>query len=79
MELLLNIIGGLVGGNLGGLIARSRNPGAVMNSILGIVGGLILGLLTTGGTAAELGAGGMGGALLALIAGLFKKKTMPVA
>ena len=46
---------------------------------LKIVGGLILGLLTTGGTAAELGAGGMGGALLALIAGLFKKKTTPVA
>lgn len=79
MELLLNIIGGLVGGNLGGLIARSRNPGAVMNSILGIVGGVILGLLASGGTVAELGAGGLGGVLLPLIFALFKKKQAPAA
>ncbi len=74
MELLLNIIGGLVGGNVGGWAARSRNPGVKMNSILGIVGGLILGLLTSGGTVAELGAGGAGGVLLPLILALFKKK-----
>ena len=79
MEIVLNLIGGLIGGNIGGFLARSRNPGVTMNSILGIVGGLILGLLTSGGTGAELGAGALGGALLPLIAGLFKKKSAPVA
>lgn len=74
MDLLLNIIGGLVGGNLGGLIARSRNPGLGMNSVLGIVGGLILGLLTNGGAGTELAAGGFGGILLPLVVALFKKK-----
>ncbi|MGH7558940.1 MAG: hypothetical protein ACREMD_14380 [Gemmatimonadota bacterium] len=75
MDLILNLVGGLIGGNLGGLIARSRNPGVGMNSSLGIVGGVILGLLTSGGAATEVAAGGMGGAILPLIAALFKKKT----
>lgn len=79
MDLLLNIIAGLIGGNLGGLLARSRNPGVAMNSILGIVGGLILGLITNGGPGAELTAGGLGGVLLPVIAALFKKKKAPAA
>ena len=79
MDLVLNLVGGLIGGNLGGLVARSRNPGVVMNSVLGIVGGVILGILTNGGVGTELGAGGLGGVLLPLIAALFKKKTAPAS
>lgn len=79
MDLVLNLVGGLIGGNLGGLLARSRNPGVVMNSVLGIVGGVILGVLTNGGVGVELGAGGLGGVLLPLIAALFKKKTAPAS
>lgn len=80
MDLVLNLIGGLIGGNLGGLLARSRNPGVGMNSILGIVGGVILGLLTDGSAGMEIGAGALGGALLPIIAALFKKKsTSPAA
>ncbi|MGH7544295.1 MAG: hypothetical protein ACREK7_10190 [Gemmatimonadota bacterium] len=75
MDLVLNLVGGLIGGNIGGLLARSRNPGVPMNSILGIVGGVILGLLTSGGTGAEIGAGGLGGAILPIIAAFFKKKS----
>lgn len=74
MDLVLNIIGGLIGGNLGGLLARSRNPGVGMNSTLGLVGGLVLGLITTGGTGTELVAGGLGGIVLPLLAALFRKK-----
>lgn len=79
MDLVLNLVGGLIGGNIGGLLARSRNPGVPMNSILGIVGGVILGLLTSGGTGAEIGAGALGGALLPIIAAFFRKKTTSTA
>ena len=40
MELLLQLLAGAVGGNVGGVLAKARSLGPLMNTILGAVGGL---------------------------------------
>ncbi|RYI21770.1 MAG: hypothetical protein EON48_08305 [Acetobacteraceae bacterium] len=90
MELIIQIIAGLLGGNAAGAGAKNLSLGTAGNSVVGGVGGLLGGLLTsmmTGGGAAgidmsslDIGAlvqsvagGGIGGAILTVIAGMLKK------
>jgi hypothetical protein len=90
MEMIIQIIAGLLGGNAAGAGAKNLSLGTAGNSVVGGVGGLLGGLLTsmmTGGGGAgidfsnlDIGAlvqsvagGGVGGAILTVIAGMLKK------
>jgi len=89
MELIIQIIAGLIGGNAAGAGAKNLSLGTAGNSVVGGVGGLLGGLLTSmiaGGGAGidlsnlDIGAlvqsvagGGVGGAILTVIAGMVKK------
>lgn len=83
MEFVIQIIAGIVGGNLGGLLAKARNLGPLLNTILGALGGLGGGQLLGGplaellGNNANLGnaaSGGLAGLILPLIGAFLKKK-----
>jgi hypothetical protein len=56
MELIIQLIGGLIGGNATGAVAKNMSLGTAGNSIAGLVGGVgggwLLNLLTSGGAAA---------------------------
>jgi hypothetical protein len=89
MELIIQIIAGLVGGNAAGAGAKNLSLGTAGNSVVGGVGGLLGGLLTSmmagGGAGLDLsnldiaalvqtiGGGGIGGAILTVVAGMLKK------
>ena len=83
MEMLINIIAGIIGGNLGGFLSKLRNLGPLLNTILGAVGGfggsqLLGGQLTElMGSSGQVGGavgGGLIGMLLPIIGGFFKPK-----
>lgn len=90
MELIIQIIAGLLGGNVAGAGAKNLSLGTAGNSVVGGIGGLLGGFLTSmlGGEAGaaldlsnlDIGAlvqsvagGGVGGAILTVIAGMLKK------
>ena len=77
-SVLLQLISGAVGGNAAGLANKARSLGPLINTILGALGGLgggqIAANTTSGGTATEVGASAVVGALLPLIVGMLKKK-----
>lgn len=82
--LLIQVISGAVGGNVGGLLNKAKNLGPLLNTILGAVGGVGGGQLLGGpftnmlggnATAGNAGASALVGLILPLVAGLFKKKT----
>jgi uncharacterized membrane protein YeaQ/YmgE (transglycosylase-associated protein family) len=85
MELIVQIVAGLIGGNAAGAVLRKLSLGAAGNSIAGVVGGGLGGLLAgmaTGapvaGTelaaiAASVAGGGAGGAALVLVLGAARK------
>lgn len=89
MEMIIQIIAGLLGGNAAGAGVKSASLGTAGNSVVGGVGGLLGGLLTgmmaSGGAGLDLsnldmgalvttvGASGVGGAILTVIAGMLKK------
>ncbi|WP_128513929.1 hypothetical protein [Tabrizicola thermarum] len=89
MELVIQIIAGLIGGNAAGAGAKNLSLGTAGNSVVGGVGGLLGGLLTNmmagggagidlsnldiGALAQAIGGGGIGGAILTVIAGMVKK------
>ncbi|WP_348750875.1 hypothetical protein [Pseudomonas rhodesiae] len=89
MEMLINvlvqIISGAVGGNVAGMTKQSLGTG--LNTLLGGVGGLVLGQLvsaltgTSGGEALDVAAvggnivgGGVGGLVLTWVVGFIKQK-----
>jgi hypothetical protein len=83
-NLLIQAVSGVVGGNVGGLLAKAKSLGPVMNTVLGAIGGigggqLLGGSLTTllGGnaTTGNISASAIVGFLLPLLGGLLKKKT----
>lgn len=78
MELLLQLLAGAVGGNVGGVLAKARSLGPLMNTILGAVGGLgggqLAGTAMGGGTAMQLSLSAVLGALLPVIGAMLKKK-----
>ena len=89
MELIIQIIAGLIGGNAAGAGAKNLSLGTAGNSVVGGVGGLLGGLLTNmmagggagldlpnldiGALVQSLAGGGVGGAILTVIAGMLKK------
>ena len=95
MSIIIQLIAGAVGGNAAGAAMKDKSLGGAGNSIVGAIGGLILGQIVqtvTGGaisadTAAvvasnldiaaiikNLAGGGIGGALLAAVAGMIKNR-----
>jgi uncharacterized membrane protein YeaQ/YmgE (transglycosylase-associated protein family) len=84
MAWLISLISGIVGGNVAGALAKDRNLGGTMNTILGAVGGLAGGQLLpqviTGlagsGLLGNIGGSAILGLLLPLIVSFFKKKAV---
>jgi uncharacterized membrane protein YeaQ/YmgE (transglycosylase-associated protein family) len=81
-SLLIQLVSGAVGGNIGGALLKNISLGPVGNSIAGIIGGplgaAILGQLGMGGGGALAsvgsgGVGGIGGIILMLVVGFIKK------
>ena len=85
-SLLIQIVGGAVGGNVAGAAMKDKSLGLIGNSIAGILGGGIGGQIltalgvavSTGGTdlssiAGNAGTGGVGGAVLLIIIARVKK------
>ncbi len=91
IPILMQLIGGAVGGNAVGAGLKNANLSALIRTILGIVGGVgggqlasVLGILQTilgeqAGTGVEAvgnaGVGAVAGGLLTLIVGLIKQST----
>lgn len=85
-SLLVQIVGGAVGGNVAGAAMKDKSLGTIGNSIAGVLGGGIGGQIlnalgvavATGGTdvssmAGNAGTGGVGGAVLLIVVALVKK------
>ncbi len=87
MEIIIQLISGMVGGNLAGMAMKNLSLGTLGNSIAGLVGGGVGGQILTqvlgigageGGMdmtaiAAQIGGGGIGGAIVLAIVGMIKK------
>ncbi|WP_343312430.1 hypothetical protein AAIB41_06375 [Brucella sp. BE17] len=82
LPIILQLVAGVIGGNVAGA-AKNVSLGPAGNSVAGGIGGVILGqllpLLSSGGldgllngTAGDLAGGGIGGIVLTVIAGLIK-------
>jgi uncharacterized membrane protein YeaQ/YmgE (transglycosylase-associated protein family) len=76
--LIIQLVAGAIGGNAGGMLAKARSLGPLLNTVLGAVGGLgggqLLGPMLGGGTPATVGASAVIGALLPIIGGFLKQK-----
>ncbi len=85
-SLIIQLVSGAVGGNIGGALFKNLNLGTTGNSIAGIIGGplgaLLLSQLGLGGSAdagglggilSNLAGSGVGGIVLMLLVGLIKK------
>ena len=61
--LLVQLVSGVVGGNIAGALLKKFDLGPIGNSVAGLVGGglggQLLGMLTSGGAAAAVPASGM--------------------
>ena len=86
LTLITQLAGGAIGGNVAGGLLKKISLGKSGNTVIGIIGGLLGGLLLTplnidaGSVAtdfasilANLGDGAIGGGVLMIIAGLLKK------
>jgi uncharacterized membrane protein YeaQ/YmgE (transglycosylase-associated protein family) len=78
-SLLIQLVSGAVGGNVGGAVLKNLSLGPVGNSIAGILGGPLGAALLSqlgmggGGALASVGSGGVGGIILMLVVGFIKK------
>ncbi len=84
MELIIQLVLGAIGGNVGGALLKNLSLGPVGNSIAGIVGGGIGGqilnaVLSSGaaeaagsGMVGSIAGGGIGGIVVMAIVGLIK-------
>lgn len=85
VNLLISLVSGIVGGNVAGAAMPEKSLGAVGNSITGILGGGLggiilqaLGLFNQPGTVdiasilSNIGSGGVGGAIIMIIVALIK-------
>ena len=77
---LLTLISGAVGGNIGGALIKDQSLGPIVNTVLGLVGGVggsqllgALGGVRSLGQIGNIGASGVVGALLPIIIGILKK------
>ncbi len=78
--LLLQCLAGAAGGNIAGMLNKAKNLGPLINTILGVVGGVgggqLLSGMTGGSMAGTVGVSAVVGGLLPLIAGMLKKQTV---
>jgi hypothetical protein len=81
-SLIVQAIAGAVGGNVAGLLNKARSLGPLINTVLGLLGGVgggqalggvLAGLLGGNAIAGNVTASAIGGILIPLIAGFFKK------
>ena len=85
-SLIIQLVSGAVGGNIGGAIFKNLSLGTTGNSIAGIIGGPLGAMLLSqlglgggadpgglGGILAGVGGSGVGGVVLMLIVGFIKK------
>lgn len=81
-SLLIQAISGAVGGNVAGFLNKARSYGPLINTVLGLLGGVgggqalgpvLTNLLGGNGTAGTVTASAIGGILFPLLAGFFKK------
>jgi uncharacterized membrane protein YeaQ/YmgE (transglycosylase-associated protein family) len=88
LNLIISLISGAVGGNIAGAALKDQSLGTVGNSIAGILGGGVGGMLlqalgaSVGGGGLDAGAligsiasGGVGGSIVMVIVGLIKSAT----
>lgn len=86
MEIIIQLISGIVGGNLAGMSMKNLSLGTLGNSVAGLVGGgvggqiltQVLGIGAGGGMdmasiATQIGGGGVGGAIVLAVVGMIKK------
>ncbi len=86
LPLIIQLVSGAVGGNLAGGILKNFSLGTLWNSVVGIlggglVGGQLLGMLGIGGgegmdltgILSQVAAGGAGGGVLLGVVGMIKK------
>jgi uncharacterized membrane protein YeaQ/YmgE (transglycosylase-associated protein family) len=79
---LIQLVSGAVGGNLGGLLNKAKSLGPLLNTILGAVGGVGGGQVLGGSltdllgnaTAGNVTSSALVGLILPILGGLFKKK-----
>ena len=79
MEMIIQLVIGALGGNLGGALLKNLSLGTLGNSLAGIVGGglggQILGSALTGAlgsTGGGIASGGIGGIVLMAVVGVIK-------
>ncbi|MDH3195817.1 MAG: hypothetical protein OEL78_05845 [Hyphomicrobiales bacterium] len=86
-QLIIQLISGAVGGNVAGAAMKEDNPGVVYNSLAGMagggIGGLMLGIifpalaaggsLDIGSIIGNIAGGGVGGGVLMVIIGMIKR------
>ena len=78
---LLTLISGAVGGNIGGALIKDQSLGPIVNSVLGLIGGVggsqllgALGGVQSLGQIGNIGVSGVVGALLPIIIGILKNR-----
>jgi uncharacterized membrane protein YeaQ/YmgE (transglycosylase-associated protein family) len=78
---LITLISGAVGGNVGGALIKDQSLGPIVNTVLGLIGGVggsqllgTLGGMQSLGQIGNIGASGVVGALLPIIIGILKNK-----
>lgn len=78
--LIWSLISGALGGNLAGFLMKKKSLGTLWNTVVGVLGGgagsqilNALGVLDGPGLVANIGGSAIGGGLLMILVGLFKK------
>lgn len=83
LPIILQLVAGAVGGNVGGAAMKDSSLGGLGNTIAGAVGGVgggsllgpLLGMAASGGlNVGNLAASGVGGIILQIVAGLIKSQ-----
>lgn len=78
--LLVQLISGALGGNLAGTLLKGKSLGALLNTVVGLIGGVgggqlmdLLNMAQGAGLAGDVGGAAVGGGLLMSIVGMLKK------
>jgi len=77
--ILMQLVSGAVGGNVAGMVMKSKSLGLLWNSVAGLLGGGIGGQILAsvtgggGGMIGDLGGSAVGGALVMAVIGMLKK------
>jgi hypothetical protein len=85
VPLIVQLVAGAIGGNVSGMVLKEKSLGTTINSIAGAIGGVIGAYALSGGMAVDpaavassgidltnIAGGGIGGLILAAVAGVVK-------